>query len=376
MRDYLGNGQKIRFIFPIDGDCLNDYDLVDSDSDGERQVKVMLEAKESSELEVNGIKAERYGDYYCATIPLYGTRNTFVATDLKTKESSTIVVYDIKDAIKKYRISVDDIILCFADLTQNQENYASLFDQPFLKMFWELHHTYGTKVHFNLFYETDECPDFIRPVKYFNLSMMTDKYKEEWIKNSNWLRLSFHSRREHPDRPYHAATIEQYCKECEMVHKEILRFAGKECLSNVTTVHWGDVSVGGVRGLRTMGYKVAMGYFEVLNDEPYVAYFYPKDITEYVGERDFWKDNVEDVLYGRIDAVLNLQRLDNIEEKLDEVSSKRGRAGFIEMVTHEQYFYDFYKGYLKDYQKITETACEWMKRHGYEPCLFEELLDL
>ncbi|MBQ8310565.1 MAG: hypothetical protein IJX80_06105 [Clostridia bacterium] len=39
---------------------------------------------------------------------------------------------------------------------------------------------------------------------YFNLSMRTDKFKEEFHANADWLKLSFHAKSEFPPKPYQA----------------------------------------------------------------------------------------------------------------------------------------------------------------------------
>ena len=60
---------------------------------------------------------------------------------------------------------------------------------------------------------------------------MTDKYKDEWKANSDWLRLSFHANANAPNRPYAHVSYEQMYFEAERVHKEILRFAGEEAFA-------------------------------------------------------------------------------------------------------------------------------------------------
>lgn len=91
----------------------------------------------------------------------------------------------------------------------------------------------------NLFYETGDLSAFSKPRPYFNLSMMTDRFREEWRANSDWLRLSFHSRQEFPGPPYAVPEPEKIAEDCALVHKEIVRFAGEETLSRTTTVHFG-----------------------------------------------------------------------------------------------------------------------------------------
>jgi len=69
-------------------------------------------------------------------------------------------------AKRGYRVSVDDNIRFLEDIAAHPE-YTSLFDNPFLKMFREIHEAYGTKFHFNLFFERGD----------FNLTMVPDRFR-------------------------------------------------------------------------------------------------------------------------------------------------------------------------------------------------------
>ena len=53
MRDYLNRDGKIRFLFPVDGDCINAYDGYEKD--GMLYVKVVVKADGVKNLEIKGI---------------------------------------------------------------------------------------------------------------------------------------------------------------------------------------------------------------------------------------------------------------------------------------------------------------------------------
>ena len=93
---------------------------------------------------------------------------------------------------RKFCFTVDDNIRFLKEL--NGQQYPSIFSHPYLAMYRRLHEKYGLKVQLNLFYEADG----------FDLSQMTDKYRDEWLENSDWLKLSFHSRRENVE-PYRSS---------------------------------------------------------------------------------------------------------------------------------------------------------------------------
>lgn len=374
MRDYFRRENPIHFIFPIDGDCLNDNDRT-ADRDA-FTIKVKVYAARDAELFINEKKAVYNGNCFEADIPLIGYRNTLEAVDKRAEGAGeSIAVYRLDQAAGKYRISIDDVIFAMQDLTVHKDTYQSVFDNPFLKVFKEAHDRYGLKISLNLFYETDEMTDFSKKHDYFNLSMMTDAYKEEWKANADWLLFTFHARKEHPDYPYRNTTAENIRTDCELVHREILRFAGKECLADVATLHWSTTNEIGARTLRALGYKGMLGFFILdANKEPYVSYFYPADLTEHIGSRDFWKDNAEDMICVRIDLVLNELRSHNLEERLEEVVRHPGRGGFLEMVIHEQYFYEDYREYISEYGDLILNTCKFLSSRNYKPVFLREVM--
>ncbi len=78
-------------------------------------------------------------------------------------------------------IVIKDSILFFTEIYRNQ--YDSLFDSVYLSKIRAIHERYGVSVAFETCFET---PEF----RGFDLTMMSDKYKEEWQKNSDWLYIS------------------------------------------------------------------------------------------------------------------------------------------------------------------------------------------
>ena len=77
--------------------------------------------------------------------------------------------------------SVDDTIEVFRYLNENM--CESIFDNPLLNFFKKLNTEYDFTVSMYCFYEKDG----------FNLSLCSDKYKDEFEENSHWLRFGFHA---------------------------------------------------------------------------------------------------------------------------------------------------------------------------------------
>ena len=240
-------------------------------------------------------------------------------------------------------------------------------------MYKRAHDATGVCVHLNLFFETGADPS---APDYFNLTMMPDKYKAEWAANSDWLHLSFHSRANEPLWPYKTTTYSRLYNDCKLVHDEIIRFAGAQSLPRETTLHFGATNEVGVRALRNIGYETLAAYFEFDNEgNTMVSYFYPKDLVAYLGNRDFWKDTQEDVTYCRIDRVLNLAK--TVEANLDVVKAVAKiptRGQFIEMMIHEQYFYEDYCYYIPAFGDIIYEACKWLKEQGYTSTFLQDVV--
>ncbi len=367
MRDFFKRNQPLYFVFPIDGDCVNEHDGRRTGKDSVT-FSAVVHAPADAEVYIEGKRAEFSDGLYRADVTVHGHRNTLTAEDRTNGTACRIVVYHLPRTLGRYRLSSDDNILFLQDITKNQDVYTSIFENPYLAVYKKAHDLYGARVHLNLFYEfkPEEAYFSVPGREYFNLSMMTDKFKEEFRANADWLKLAFHAKSERPDKPYRNASAETVTKDCLQVCREILRFAGEECLNDTTTVHWGEASREGVRALRALGFRSLTGYFEKTgNNEPLVAYYTEGELCDHIGARDFWVDTEEDMLFGRIDLVLNLWTLDWVKKTLREVVDNPYRGGFVSIMIHEQYFYSDYTAYLPDFEERVLSSCEYLSRMGY-----------
>ena len=197
------------------------------------------------------------------------------------------------------------------------------------------------------------------------------KLRDEFRANSNWLKLSFHSESEMPDAPYENADGETVRKDCLRVHREIIRFAGEECLSSCTTVHWGSANEDGVRALRELGYRALTGYFIPPRS---VSYYAPEELVAHIYERDFWKDTATDMIFGRIDFVLNCIGHEENMKAVKEIIASPTRGGFVSLMIHEQYFHKDYIKYLPDFETRVLEPCALLAENGYEGRHIAEVL--
>ena len=256
------------------------------------------------------------------------------------------------------------------DINDNKDKYKSIFENPYLAVYKKAHDLYKAKVHINLFYEFDENAQkcFSKKREYFNLSMMTDKFKEEFKANSDWLKFSFHAHTEFPDAPYEHATGEKIKADCIRVAKEIVRFAGEDSLPDTTTVHWGEANVECIRALRSLGIKNFAGYFDADDKGDYIVSYYlkhDKKLCEHLHKRDFYCDTLEDVFFAKIDCVTNIGTLENAMEKIQNALENPHTCGFISFMIHQQYFHDDYINYEPDFEKRVLEPSKLLFEKGY-----------
>lgn len=351
----------LKILFPWDGDFVNSRDGVRKDGALWIPVKVSVSAT------VNRIPTVYDASQNChiARVPLYGYRNTLIART--STEEIRIQVFTMADKhLRKFRVSSDDNIRFLQDLTFG--SYASIFDHPYLSVYKKAHDLYGAVVHLNLFYAFDDQARsrFSENPPYFDLSMMTDRHKAEFQANAHWLKLAFHAKSEFPDKPYLHADGTTMREDCLAVCREICRFAGRECLSDSTTVHWGEATREGVRALRELGLRSLTGYFELdTTGKPLVSYYVDTDTLRHIGSRDFWKDTAEDMIFGRIDRVLNIGTLEENRSAVLAAAEDPHRGGFVSLMIHEQYFYKDYVNHLADFENRVLMACRLLFEKGY-----------
>ncbi len=348
-------GQALRIAEPIDGAILNRHDG-ETTATG---LRIRVKGEGAGAIEVNGARVQATGGRWEARVLLSRPENRITARAGKATDAIT-VLWD-RGSFPRYRVSTDDNIWFLRDIAR--KGYPSLFDNPYLGFWREMHRKYGCKVHFNIYYETEG----------FNLTQMPDRYKDEWRRNADWIRLSFHARANKPDKPYITAPAEQVIGDYRLVMREIERFAGKELTGPVTTVHWGEATRESCEALRKEGVKVLVGYFEFDKEgAPRVSYYLAPPLVRYMTGRDYWKDTKLDLMFVRHDMVINLFKPEQIVPRLEQIAADPHQAEIMELMIHEQYFYPDYVAYEPDYRERVERAIRWVVEKGYKPVFYGE----
>ena len=355
---------NIRFLSPIDGDMLCEYD--GTMENGGLSTIVRIAAPDGSKIKINGADAEFADNSFFSRVHLKRYENLIEVEDRKSGERQSIKVFWLKNFTNRYRLSLDDNIWFLKDISDHADTYTSIFENPYLAFLREVHETYDTRIHINIYYQTEG----------FNLSQMTTKFRNEWKENAGWLRLSFHALQNDPDVPYINAGYKQVKTDCDMVKEQIRRFAGEELLGPVTTLHWGEATVEGCRALRDSGYTALAGYFIDEPDEGQypVSYYLDSKQRHHINKRSIWRDNREGIIYSKIAIVINNHDLDEIVPYLDDYKKETNPHGFIDLMIHEQYFYPFYREYQPKYRQKLMTAVKWASDNRYKPAFLSECI--
>ncbi len=206
-----------------------------------------------SHINVNGVPAARDGRRFFADVTLKEKINTITATAVTTFgdfTQSMKVVWD-KKSFKRCNFYIDDHSFFWTDLAKERPKRA--FDHFYLAGLKKIHDKYGLKVTLNCFYRNDHHPCEMKEVP--------DIYKQEFIDNSDWLKLSVHSYSEFPDRPYVDAHEEDFARDYDLIRDEIIRFAGEESFIAPVVIHWGNISPGTAKALIERGVKAYSSAF-------------------------------------------------------------------------------------------------------------------
>ena len=155
---------------------------------------------------------------------------------------------------------------------------------------------------------------------------------------------------------------------------EIVRFAGTKVMNGTICAHWCSPNLYGCRALRTRGTKIMMGYFYLEQGKPFVSYYADIPHTLHLEKRDYWKDTKEDIIFVKNDMILNLTKKEDILPKLEALKADPHTGGYIQLLNHEQYFYDFYEQYQPDYEEKMRIMAQWMQDNGYVSTKIEDLV--
>ena len=106
------------------------------------------------------------------------------------------------------------MIQIFRDITIHENDYASIFENDTLRFLKKLHDKFGT---------VTSCYCFFRKGD-FSLSKCTDKFRDEFMRNSDWLKFGFHAF--DPETQYGTSCIRNILDDYETFYEKMCNIIG------------------------------------------------------------------------------------------------------------------------------------------------------
>ncbi|ENZ33452.1 hypothetical protein HMPREF1084_01921 [Clostridium butyricum 60E.3] len=242
---------------------------------------------------------------------------------------------------KFMHLSLDDFILSFEDITKNDDEYDSIFDNETFRYLKTLHDEYGVVISCYSYYRTDN--------KKFNLSQCTDKYKQEFIENSDWLKFGFHVFS--GDKNYKDSNKKEAQDDYTKVMNELLRITGSE--KSIDRVIRLQNFAGNKESVQAME-EIDNGIIGVLGaDDRRRSYYLDDSNNSYLYEYDYYNDN--GLNFFKTD--LRMESVDNIDDALNELDDDN--KDILIIFTHEWQLPN------EDIKSKLEKCCKFAKNNGY-----------
>ena len=367
----------------------------------EKSLKVRIEgiSDHGCPVTVNGIAAEMDGRRFFADIDLTEKINTVTAstvTPYGNYAQELTLVWD-KKSFKRYNCYIDDHIFVFTDLAK--ERPKSAFDHFYLKGLKEIHDKFGMRYTLNCFYHNAH--------EEFLLKDMPDIWKSEFIDNSDWLKFSFHSYSEFPDRPYAEASAEEIGHDWDLVQNEIYRFAGEESYIAPCVIHWANIHPSaaqefirrggkcyctGTMRLRVMGGpsladRQKGGNMTKIQERSCsgadrstetlgldLHYGFAEERSYIANHRTYYDPLLKIIFSGGSGCCCNLVPLNEIQGRLENVlkTAEKYHCETFGAGSHEQYTFPYYPNYLPDHLQRIEAVAKFYYEHDCKPVYFSE----
>lgn len=251
-----------------------------------------------------------------------------------------------------FHLSFDDVIILFEDLNAHRESYDSIFDNAELAWMKQLHERYGIVISCYVFLENKD----------FSLAECTDKYRNEFCDNSDWLRFGFHAR--NGNTTYGKETENNsIAKDYEETIQELTRIVGCESIDNVIRLQSFSAVRSEIKDITNSELEPIVGLLTA--DDLRSSYYLTKNQNEYIYCHDYLYD--EDMQLSLYSTDLRVEFIDDIEQKIEEFSTDawNNQLNYLVVFTHEWELNDINK------EKI-ERICKYANENHYSNQFFED----
>ena len=135
---------------------------------------------------------------------------------------------EVKGGNKVVHLSLDDVEV-FGDLIRYQQDYDSLFQHPLIAFLLELHREHGIRITLYT-YEYYGNGDI-----YVGIDEMPLKFRDDFRKSADWLRIGFHSPRAKFDS---LVTVADFKNSYYNVNSAIAQFADSSIVASTLRFHY------------------------------------------------------------------------------------------------------------------------------------------
>jgi ABC-type uncharacterized transport system substrate-binding protein len=238
--------------------------------------------------------------------------------------------------------SIDDVISVCEDITVT--NRESIIDNEMLGFFKECHDMYGAKFSLYCYYESED----------FNLGMVLDKYKEEFMENADWLMFGFHYK---DGKEPTEISAEEIIRDYNQLTSELIRITGSTCTTVRLSYFKGSYEV--CSALKEQGIQCLL-----TADDDRLSYYFDEDTNLYINKNDSWYDDSNGLNFVSTDLRLDNRNSAEVYYKLIEISEDEAQNKIIAVFAHE-----WLMG-RKMYSSI-KAMCQFAKYYDYEWTMLE-----
>ena len=154
-----------------------------------------------------------------------------------------------------------------------------MFDEPFFKWLKELHDQYGAK--FSLY-------------TYNNIiSNVPDTYKEEFLKNNNWLKIGLHA--DNSSTTFANTSYTSALNSWNTFVSNVVRITGSYMsVDRMPRLHYFAGNEDALKGFRDANYG-ALGFLS--SDDNRISYYFDSNLRDYLYNNDHITDNVNGLVF-------------------------------------------------------------------------------
>ena len=158
----------------------------------------------------------------------------------------------------------------------------------------------------------------------------------------------------------------------DQVAEQILRFAGEQTYSPPSIIHWAEVLPIALKPLAQRGVRVLSAICGRNGGVWDGVYNLDDERAEYLSRHDALVDYPSGIVFSHLDIMCNFRPLERIIPILAPLADDPNQAEIMDLLSHEQWYWPFYKDYSPDQIQRLETAIRWVTEHGYKPVFFQE----